>query len=94
MPMTPIPPAAKTVAWVQHLLLNYLFTYTYLFSLNIISNLLSAYNKDQSLDTINNWLLNFLAEFNISANISCLPLRPLQTDFHLKILSIFLPYKI
>ena len=44
------PPAAKTVAWVQHLLLHYLFTYTYLFSLNIISsNLLSACNKDDKL---------------------------------------------
>ena len=44
------PPAAKTVAWVQHLLLHYLFTYTYLFSLNIMSsNLLSACNKDDKL---------------------------------------------
>ena len=42
--------AAKTVAWVQHLFLHYLFTYTYLFSLNIMSsNLLSVCNKDDKL---------------------------------------------
>ena len=45
-----IPPAAKTVAWVQHLFLHYLFTDTYLFSLNIMSsNLLSVCNKDDKL---------------------------------------------
>ena len=43
-------PAAKTVAWVQHLFLYYLFTYTYLFCLNIMtSKLLSACNKDNKL---------------------------------------------
>ena len=31
MKMTPIPFAAKTEVWVQHLFLQYLFTYTYLF---------------------------------------------------------------
>ena len=44
------PPAAKTVEWVQHLFLHYLFTYTYLFSLNIMSsNLLSACNEGDKL---------------------------------------------
>ena len=44
------PPAAKTVAWVQHLFLHYLFTYTYLFSLNIMSsNLLSASSEVDKL---------------------------------------------
>ena len=44
------PPAAKTVAWVQHLFFHSLFTYTYLFSLNIMSsNVLSAFNKDNKL---------------------------------------------
>ena len=43
-----IPPAAKTVAWVQHLFLHYFFTY--LFSLNIMSsNLLWTCNKDGRL---------------------------------------------
>ena len=41
------PPTAKTVARVQHLFLHYFFTYTELFSLNIMSsNLLSVCNKD------------------------------------------------
>ena len=42
--------AAKIIAWDQHLFLHFLFTYTYLFSLNIMSsNLLSACNKDDKL---------------------------------------------
>ena len=45
-----IPLAAKTEASVQHLFLHFLFTYTYLFSCNImLSNLLSACNKDDKL---------------------------------------------
>ena len=47
----PYPPAAKTVAWVQNLFLQYLFTHTYLFSLNIISQ---HAIKMTSLGTINN----------------------------------------
>ena len=60
-----LPIVPKTVAWAQHLFLHYLlFTYFYLFSLNIISNLLSQHAINvTSLMTINNWLLNFLAEF-------------------------------
>ena len=59
-----IPPAAKPVAWVQQWFLHYLFTYTYLFSLNIMSsNLFSAYNEDDKHNAINNWPLTFLAEF-------------------------------
>ena len=47
---------SKTVAWAQHLFLHYLlFTYFYLFSLNIISNLLCQHAiKVTSLRTINN----------------------------------------
>ena len=60
-----LPIVPKTVAWAQHLFLHYLlFTYFYLFSLNIISNLLCQHAiKVTSLRTMNNLLLNFLAEF-------------------------------
>ena len=70
-----LPIVPKTVAWAQHLFLHYLlFTYFYLFSLNIISNLLSQHAvKVIGLKAIINWLLNFLAEFVV---ISPLPLLP------------------
>ena len=60
-----LPVVPKTAAWAQHLFLHYLlFTYFYLFSLNIISNQLCQHAiKVTSLRSINNWLLDFLAEF-------------------------------
>ena len=44
---TPILPAVEILVWVQHLFVH-LFTYTYLFSLDI-SNLLLACDKDNKL---------------------------------------------
>ena len=44
---TPIPTAVEILVWVQHLFIH-LFTYTYLFSLDL-SNLLLACDKDGKL---------------------------------------------
>ena len=58
------PPAAKTIAWVEHLFLHYLFAHTYLFSLNIMSsNLLSACNKDDKLRDHQQLTFEFFSRF-------------------------------
>ena len=57
------PPAAKTVAWVQHLFLHYLFTYSDTLTYSLSASCRPTYCqhaiKMASLGTINNWLLNF-----------------------------------
>ena len=81
------PPVPKTKAWVQHLFLHYLFTYTYLLFRNIMSsNLLSACNKDDKFWDHQKLTFEFLAEFA----------SPSLLDRHISIsnfFQIFGPYK-
>ena len=95
--------AAKTVAWVQHLFLHYLFTYTYLFSLNIMSsNLLSVCNKDDKLRDHQQLFFEFVSRIcmliyppslNLLAGFVCSyipPPPPSRQRFPFQIFSIFL----
>ena len=70
-----LPAVPETVAWTQHLFLHYLlFTYFYLFSLNIISNLLCQCNKGDKLK--DHQQMTFELFSRIFVLISPLPLLP------------------
>ena len=86
-------PAAKTVAWVQRLLLHYLFTYTYPFSLNTMSsNQLSTCNKDDKFRDHQQLTFEFFSRICLLIYPPSLSLLNRQIYIS-KFFQIFWPYK-